>query len=293
MGKQDDSLPSVEGPDRVFYATGALLNAEDFQAEQDYHRGRLARALAYTNGSGTVAGLRVVHEPEVPATPPDIEAKAERIRVKPGLAIDRLGRLIEVQRSLCLRLGKWYEEQQNQDLREGWHEAGRAWQDSPSGVVVDLFIKFVACERGKTPVFALGPFQSIDAVSAARLRDGYEAELIIRKEDTPQDNVPASKWPDFQSIDEADWPAELRNAILDAWEETTSDKNNKGLEPLKEHAQGQDTTALFLARIVIPADEATGNGRPQRRLGDAVEVNNDLRSFVVNANALARMLGLF
>ena len=43
MAKRDDSLAEVEGPDRVNYATGVLLNAEDFQAEQDYHRGRLAR----------------------------------------------------------------------------------------------------------------------------------------------------------------------------------------------------------------------------------------------------------
>ena len=31
-------------PDRVFYATGVLLDAEDFSAEQTYHRAQLARA---------------------------------------------------------------------------------------------------------------------------------------------------------------------------------------------------------------------------------------------------------
>ena len=36
--------------DRVFYATGAMLDATDFTDEQAYHRGRLARALAYCTG---------------------------------------------------------------------------------------------------------------------------------------------------------------------------------------------------------------------------------------------------
>ena len=53
MAKQVDSLVEVEGPDRVHYKTGVLLNADDFIAEQNYHRGRLARALACVNGSGT------------------------------------------------------------------------------------------------------------------------------------------------------------------------------------------------------------------------------------------------
>jgi hypothetical protein len=44
---------------RVFYSTGRMLGVEDFQAEQDYHRGRLARALLALNGAGTVIGLNV------------------------------------------------------------------------------------------------------------------------------------------------------------------------------------------------------------------------------------------
>jgi len=63
MAKVEDTLPRQENPDRVNYVTGVLLGAEDFQAEQDYHRGRLARALAYAMGHGTLAGLEVSHHP--------------------------------------------------------------------------------------------------------------------------------------------------------------------------------------------------------------------------------------
>jgi hypothetical protein len=53
-----DALEAAERPDRPFYATGVLLDAEDFLDEQTYHRGRLARALAYLHGTGTIAGSR-------------------------------------------------------------------------------------------------------------------------------------------------------------------------------------------------------------------------------------------
>ena len=290
MGKQNDTLNLVEGPDRVHYETGVLLNAEDFLAEQNYHRGRLARALAYVNGSGTLAGLQVMHEAAIPASEETGDGVDERIMVDPGLAIDRLGRLIEVPRALCLRLNRWYEQTVSLELREGWHDADELWTGAPSGVAVDLFIKFVACERGKTPVFSLGPFDAIDAVTAARLRDGYEVEWIIRKESNPGE--PQSMWPDLGAVTEIDRPEALRNAIFDAWRETSSSTHLEGLDPLPEHAAGQDTTALFLARMVIPADEAVGTGKPIRREADAVVVRNDLRAFVITSNALARMQGI-
>ncbi|NNE64860.1 MAG: hypothetical protein HKN34_12305 [Gammaproteobacteria bacterium] len=288
MAKRNDSLVSVEGPDRVHYETGILLNADDFLAEQNYHRGRLARALAYANGSGTLAGLKVLHEPEVPATETDV-GRAERILIEPGLAIDRLGRLIEVAHSLCLRINHWYEQQDDKQLRQSWNAADALWSGAPSGVVVDVFIRFAACERGRTPSFATGPFDSIDAVAAARLRDGYHTELLLRQEASP--GVPQNPWPDFAGSAETDRPGLLREAIFSAWRETTQDSNISGLDPLPEHAAGQDTTSLFLARMIIPADEAGAGAKPARRVTEPVEIRNDLRSFVITGNALARMLG--
>ena len=59
MRTQTDPLSKPQTPDRVYFANGALLDQEDFTAEQIYHRGRIGRALAYLNGHGTVAGLEV------------------------------------------------------------------------------------------------------------------------------------------------------------------------------------------------------------------------------------------
>src|SRR5206468_1055914 len=74
-----------EARGRVFYATGVLLNAQHRDADQpDNHRG-LARALAYLHGSGTLAGLEVTWERAT-------GGRGERLVVKPGIALDRLGR---------------------------------------------------------------------------------------------------------------------------------------------------------------------------------------------------------
>jgi hypothetical protein len=37
----------VRKPQRPFYTTGMLLDAQDFSDEQTYHRGRLAQAIAF------------------------------------------------------------------------------------------------------------------------------------------------------------------------------------------------------------------------------------------------------
>lgn len=284
MAKGEDSLPQQEGPDRVHYATGVLLGAEDFQAEQDYHRGRLARALAYAMGHGTLAGLEVAHEAAQPAdsTHP---ARSERLWVTPGLAIDRIGRQIEVAKARCLKLDDWYAAQSPQLLRESWHDSGTLWSGSPSGVAADLFIRFVVCERGKTPAFASDAFDSFDSVTAARLRDGFEIELILRQEATPA--VPQPQWPDFGND-----TATLRESIFNAWREGSAFSTLQGLDPLPEHVAGQDTSSLFLARVLLPADQGPIGQRPPRRITETVLVRNELRPFVVTANALARWLGI-
>ena len=60
MATISDNLNPPQPPQRVFYATGRMLGVEDFQADQDYHRSSLARALLQLCGTGTVAGLKVV-----------------------------------------------------------------------------------------------------------------------------------------------------------------------------------------------------------------------------------------
>ena len=284
MAAETDSLPLQEGPDRVHFATGVLLGAEDFQAEQDYHRSRLARALAYFTGHWTLAGLEVDYQPEQTADATHV-ARSERLLVEPGLAIDCVGRLIEVVTPRCIKLDNWYQSQSPQLLRQSWHDADALWTGSPSGVAADLFVRFIVCERGKTPAFASDAFDSFDSVTAARLRDGFEMELVLRRETNPP--LPQPQWPDF-----ANDSANLRDAIFSAWREGSAYSSLNGIDPLPEHVAGQDASALFLSRVLFPADQAPAGQRPVRRLSETVELKNEFRPFVVTANALARWLGV-
>lgn len=260
-------------PDRVFYAEGVLLDAADFNAEQCYHRGRLARVLSYLGGSGTVAGLEVSSNKK-----PDDE---EELRVGPGLAVDRLGRLVEVPRDWCLRLGRWYLSQDPRELND-------AFDASEGLVIADVFLRFVACERGRTPAFASGPFDALDAAVPSRIRDAFDIELVLRR--MPNPPLPVSSPWDLSGGD----PREaLHTALLKAWRGGTDSLDTQGhLKADPEHVAGQDTTSIFLARVSIPATKSAGDVSPVRKLGAFAEADNHVRRFVYPTGALAAWLGI-
>lgn len=284
MNTRPDLLAQTDRTtDRVFYATGVLLDAQDFIDEQTYHRGRLARALNFLHGSGTAAGLRVVYEAEVP---PDGEnpGREERLLVEPGLAVDRLGRLIEVPHTACLRLGRWFEANASDlpVLEADTDDEGTA---RPSRVVVDLFLRYLACERGKTPAMAAGPYDALNAVQPSRLRDYYHIDLIPRdRADVP---LPYNHWEKtLEGTAEADRPAALREAIYTAWDMATKDWDQDDPDRLPEYVFGQDASSVFLARVTIPSTV----GPPAERAGD-VTVSDTGRLFAYTTSALAAWLG--
>jgi hypothetical protein len=275
--------PVLDSRDRLAFATGRLLSADDLNAEQSYHRGRVARALAALHGSGTIAGLLVEYQAATSGDP-----TTEQILIHPGLALDRLGRLLEVPRTVCLRLGVWYGQQQASDLRG-------ALKGAPfNGVVADIFLQFAVCPRANSPAFATGPFDATDAVQPSRLRDMAEPKLVPRQEDAAAlaTLVPRDQWPDLSTIgDPSQRRTLLHNAIWNAWP-TDAPSSKASPEPALEYPPNQDTTSVFLARVIVPAAAgATPNAPPTRQPGP-VSINNDLRLFVYHSRALAHFAGL-
>jgi hypothetical protein len=300
---QADPLYALPAAERPSYATGMLLDAQDFSDEQTYHRGRLARALAFLSAGGTLAGLRVLHSPAT--TGPS--ARPEEIRVEPGLAIDRLGRLIEVPRPACLRLQVWFDAEAASDggdrLRRAAYdnlarflsaraiaEAGTA--DHPPiparGVVADVFVRFIACARGLTPSFASGPFEALDAVATSRVRDAYELQLVSRDGlDDAFDGLPAPG-PDLAGIaDLAERRARLQDAILASFPASGRSGSPAELAPLPEHPAGIDPTAVFLARVLIPV----GAADPPAREPGTPPIDNWRRRFVPSSHLVSRWIG--
>lgn len=261
-----DPIERLPRPERVNYATGVLLDAEDFVDEQSYHRARLATALKSVIGFGTVAGLRV--------RPPEAADAERELHVDPGLAIDRFGRLIELAEPWCIRLTRWFDAQATAVL-------GAANQGGTDPVMyVDVFLSARNCALGKTPAFATGPFDALDAVVASRISESAALELVIRSEaGTPP--LPKNFWPAVSATD-----ADKLKAVLGSWNNGVASGSDQVLDPLQEHVNGHDPAALFLARVTIPLSVPASPPDARVELHDtlAVSVDNGARPFVYLPN---------
>lgn len=288
-----DALEAADRPDRPHYATGVLLDAEDFLDEQTYHRSRLARSLAYLHGSGTVCGLAV--------SPPQAVGSDFEVSVEPGLALDRFGRLIEVPRPWCIRVNRWYAA-----LADSANAVGRAALRNALRsdlVIVDVFVEFELCDRGKTPSFAEGAIDATDATAPHRVRDAFRFLLAPRDLD-PDDprTLPGARFPAFSSATPEQRVIELKQHILAGWNGTLARPGERARphpgEPQLAWAREQPLTlspgVVFLARLRIPAVAGAGDAAPTPNFAamNATHVDNLSRAFVFPSDALARALGL-
>jgi hypothetical protein len=174
-----DALTETGGaPERVNYAAGVLLDERDFRDEQDYVRGRSARALSALHGYGTVSGLRVTRAAG------DTQRRAGRIEVAPGLALDRYGRLIEVRRAQCIDTSPWLA-RQAELAAEKWQRILDAANAARTQLQLAVQLRFAACSHGLTPAFAAGPYNATDYVVPARLADAFELVLVPRPQAAP------------------------------------------------------------------------------------------------------------
>lgn len=277
MASNSDPLSSQVDPLRVSYATGRMLGVDDFQAEQTYHRGRLARVLATAMGSGTLSGLNV--QTNGAATAADLE-----LQVTPGVAIDRAGRVIDVPYQVCIRLDKYLKDPANQKKLVDAFKGGF--------IIADVFVAFVACDRGKTPSFAtLNDYDATDAFVPNRVLDSFAMLLVLRTESNP--GIPQDAW---QTVAKLGPPAGDQSANLKALKQAILAAKDAPSANFPEYPQDPefDKTSVFLARMKIPATQAGAGATPTY---DLTKVNNDSidnlsRLFLYPAALLARWAGL-
>jgi hypothetical protein len=284
-----DNLNPPPKPQRVFYSTGRMLGVEDFQADQDYHRARLARVLMQLYGSGTIAGLLV-------KTDGNSNLQQLEVQVTPGVAIDRVGRLIEVPRLVCIVLHNWLTQQVQAWQNQINHPIpGQAALPNPNTAIhdgahlmVDIFATFAPCSRGLTPCLAAeDDYDATDAFSANRWLDSFAMQLVLRTDTTPL--TPADPW-------KASGPLLAAGAAVDA--PKLSDIQNlllaatagPGAAPV-EYPPHFDTSSVFLARLLIGATPGTGASGPTWDLGN-IAIDNNSRLFVYPLPLLARLGGL-
>ena len=267
MAEDTDPIVIDSTPQRVAYAIGRMLGAEDFQAEQNYHRNRLARVTQLL-GTGTVYGLNVTAAPD--KDPDNLE-----VRVEPGLAIDRAGRLIEVSTAVCIRLKKFLDGQSDSDL-------SLSFKDNAKGIVLDVFVRFVECARGKTPAFGTNDYDATDAFTANRTLDGFRMDLVLRK-DEPK--LPLDPWGNVVA------KGTPSTATLDALKASLLGSKSAGNAQPEEYPIEYDHTAVFLARITVAAT-STGPGVQPSLDYTTITVDNMPRLFVYPPALLARVIPL-
>lgn len=289
MATTSDNLNPPQPPQRVFYATGRMLGVEDFQADQDYHRGRLARVLLQLYGTGTVAGLLVQTDGNADVTQVEVE-------VTPGIAIDRVGRIIEVPRMVCVVLNNWLTQQmqdwQNQQAnpvpgQTAITDPNKAIHDG-ANLMCDVFATFVPCTRGLTPCLAAeDDYDATDAFSPNRWLDSFAMQLVLRTDDNPL--TPSDPWVSLGALPapgaglNAANAASLANLLLGA-------KAPAG-PAVGEYPPEVDASSVFLARVLIGATTGA-SGKPPTWDLTKLSIDNTHRLFVYPAPLIARLSGL-
>lgn len=257
-----DPLEQDPRAERVNYAFGQMLDVADFEAEQTYHRSRLARLTKYLLGHGTLAGLGV--------NPPKSTDDELELRVEPGVAIDRYGRLVEIAVPQCIRLVRWFDDQGDEELKVALHNPPRT--QGGKAVIADLFLSAHSCSTAKTPAFATGPFDALDAVVSSRLAEHAKLDLVLRKEGGSDPlPTPTNHWPANANANTQ------RQAVIGSWDDGSEHRDLNGPNPLTEHVVGHDPSAVFLARVHLPA-KAPAAGEPRPRLDLARTVRTDSRN---------------
>jgi hypothetical protein len=397
-----DNLNPPPAPSRVYYSLGRMLGVEDFQADQDYHRGCLARVLLQLCGTGTVAGLNVTipqvwqpntafpvsafvydsnqnvqvntgvagtsgatapafaatpgdtvtdgsglvwtnegqilvngWRPNAPFTSPSAIVDSNNnvqilngsstftagpvapvwstaigsttldgnppiaawtcvgpsqleIEVTPGLAIDRVGRMIEVPRTVCIRVGPWLAGQSVSDLNS-------ALAVGAGNILVDVFATFFPCTQGVTPCFATqDDYDATDAFSPNRLLDSFAMQLILRNDSSPQ--VPQDPWLSTGALPSGAISAppadSLKQSILSAGSgPSVSFPFAANGVVAAEIPIGLDPSSVFLARVSIPAT-AGPVGQPPNYDLNSISIDNLARLFLYPAALVARSIGL-
>ncbi len=211
------------------------------------------------------------------------------IEVTPGLAIDRVGRLIEVPTTVCIRIQPWLSGQTVSDLNSAL-ASGKG-----NNILVDVFATFAPCTQGVTPCFATqDDYDATDAFSANRTLDSFAMQLVLRNDADPR--LPQDPWlPAGPVPTGAVTPAlvqTLKQSLLAANSGPSANApfTTNGTPPA-EIPPGFDQSSVFLARISIPAT-AGASGQPPNYNLNSISIDNLSRLFLYPASLVARTIGV-
>ncbi len=123
----------------VRYHFGMLLGADDFDTAKAYHRDKLRLHNAWLHGEGVVWGFGV-----------ELEASGQ-LRVRPGLALDALGRELHLDADACLKVTEWFA-----DRRKRFPDDDNWFRQEGPAIRFDahIVICFKSCLTRQVPALA-------------------------------------------------------------------------------------------------------------------------------------------
>lgn len=140
---------------------GMLLGEDDFTTLSAYHRGKGWLHNAWLHRQGVVWGLRV-----------GIESGRNEIQVRPGLALDGLGRELHLEVPMCVSVGAWLDAQEPPLLPPPEGQRDRLSLD------LHVVIRFRTCLDRQVPSLS-EPCEGSGA-TAAHSRVVEQVEILLR-----------------------------------------------------------------------------------------------------------------
>lgn len=152
------SSPQLDPEQRVQYSLGLVLGVDEFQQEQFYHVQRSRQHTRLLHGYGTVCGLQVTTD-------------HSQILVSPGVAVDQLGRVIEVPRAQCADLNLWLSQPQNLF-------AATASFGSPVGTATAYVeLCYRECLTNRVPVPGAPCRSEADSLAPSRVTETFDLRI--------------------------------------------------------------------------------------------------------------------
>ena len=174
---------------------GMLLGVSDFQVLAANPRGKLQLHQAWQHGKGVVWGFGV-----------EVRADLAELVVRPGLAVDGLGREVASDADLCLDVRTWLEDRRDKGFTPGggptrWTFAAR------------LLLRHSACLSRPVPSIGSSCGPGTDSVEHSRVLEIAELELVPYEPEPDACGKPAGWQPPPDERD-ATYPA-LRALVRD------------------------------------------------------------------------------
>jgi len=281
-------IPNSWKPNTIFTQPFAIVDANsDVQV--------LTAPLPFTSGGVTPVWNTAVGGASQDGNPVMVPAwtcvgqSQFEIEVTAGLAIDRVGRMIESPGTVCILLQPWLAGPSGPD-------ASTALQSG--SILIDVFATFAPCTQGVTPCFGSDDYDATDAFSANRLLDSFSMQLVLRDDTDP--GLPQDSWTATGAIETGGTTAPLLQGLQQDILLNNSGANTASPFALNgpmppEYPPGFDASSVFLARIAIPPAAFAG-GTPNSDYSNlnnpgAIVINNLARLFVYPPSLVARTIG--